>query len=138
LSSKYPKLGWNDPNVLSSPIGISEMKIRKDYVLTESQLQRILEGAEEEKINRLIKKYILSNFDNVKEINFHSQMETQSPTSPTPYLEKKAIEILFDRSQLTFIEMLHTKFEIQQALDNYFDLKTYGRGTNWEVIMSAE
>lgn len=138
LSSKYPKLGWNDPNVLSNPTGISEMKIRKDYVLTESQLQRILEGAEEEKINRLIKKYILSNFDDVKEINFHSQMEAQSPTSPTPYLEKKAIEILFDRSQLTFIEMLHTKFEIQQALDNYFDLKTFGRGSNWEVIMSAE
>lgn len=71
---------------------------------------------EEEKINRLIKKFILSNFDDVKEINFHSQMEAQSPTSPTPYLEKKAIEILFDKSQLTFIEMLHTKFEIQQAL----------------------
>lgn len=138
LSSKYPKLGWNDPNVLSSPTGISEMKIGKDYVLTESQLQRILEGAEEEKINRLIKKFILSNFDNVKEINFHSQMEAQPPTSPTPYLEKKVIEILFDRSQLTFIEMLHTKFEIQQALDNYFDLKTFGRGSNWEVIMSAE
>lgn len=138
LSSKYPKLGWNDPKRQPVQIQLDESNIRKDYVFTESQLHRILEGAEEEKINRLIKKYILSNFDDVKEINFHSQMEAQSPTSPTPYLEKKAIEILFDRSQLTFIEMLHTKFEIQQALDNYFDLKTYGRGTNWEVIMSAE
>lgn len=138
LSSKYPKLGWNDPKRQPVQIQLDELNIRKDYVFTESQLQRILESAEEEKINRLIKKYILSNFDDVKEINFHSQMEAQSPTSPTPYLEKKAIEILFDRSQLTFIEMLHTKFEIQQALDNYFDLKTFGRGSNWEVIMSAE
>ena len=138
LSSKYPKLGWNDPKLQPVQIQLDESNIRKDYVFTESQLQRILEGAEEEKINRLIKKFILSNFDNVKEINFHSQMEAQSPTSPSPYLEKKAIEILFDRSQLTFIEMLHTKFEIQQALDNYFDLKTFGRGSNWEVIMSAE
>ena len=138
LSKNYPPLGWNDPKLQPVQIQLDELNIRKDYVFTESQLQRILEGAEEEKINRLIKKYILSNFDDVKEINFHSQMEAQSPTSPTPYLEKKAIEILFDRSQLTFIEMLHTKFEIQQALDNYFDLKTYGRGTNWEVIMSAE
>lgn len=138
LSKNYLPLGWNNPDLRPVPIQLDESNIRKDYVFTESQLHRILEGAEEEKINRLIKKYILSNFDNVKEINFHSQMEAQLPTSPTPYLEKKAIEILFDRSQLTFIEMLHTKFEIQQALDNYFNLKTYGRGTNWEVIMSAE
>ena len=37
LSSNYPKLGWNDPS------NLTESKIKKDYILTESQLKRIVE-----------------------------------------------------------------------------------------------
>ena len=42
LSSKYPLLGWNDPK-RTIPTQSSESKIKKDYILTESQLKRIVE-----------------------------------------------------------------------------------------------
>ena len=42
LSSTYPKLGWNDPK-RTIPIQVTESKIKKDYILTESQLKRIVE-----------------------------------------------------------------------------------------------
>ena len=38
LSSNYPKLGWNDPS------NLTEQKLKKEYVVTESQLQRIIES----------------------------------------------------------------------------------------------
>ena len=138
LSTKYPKLGWNDPDLRPVPIQLGESNIRKDYVFTESQLQRILESSEEEKIKSFIKKYILSNFDTVKDVNFHTKMETQSPTSPTPSLEKKVIEVIFDRSKLTFVEMLHIQYEIREHLNNYFDLKTFGRGSEWELTADTQ
>lgn len=138
LSKNYLPLGWNNPKLLPVPIQIVESNIRKDYVFTESQLRRILESSEEEKIKRYIKKYILSNFDTVMDVNFHTKMETQSPTSPTPSLEKKVIEVTFDRSKLTFVEMLHIQYKIREDLNNYFDLKTFGRGSEWELTADTQ
>lgn len=43
LSKNYPKLGWNKPNLITVPLEIVESKIKKDYVLTESQLRKIVE-----------------------------------------------------------------------------------------------
>jgi hypothetical protein len=138
LSTKYPPLGWNNPDLRPVSIQLDESNIGKDYVFTESQLQRILESSEEEKIKSFIKKYILSNFDTVKDVNFHTKMETQSPTSSTPSLEKKVIEVIFDRSKLTFVEMLHIQYEIREHLNNYFDLKTFGRGSEWELTADTQ
>ena len=135
LSTNYPKKGWN----ANAPMDdIMKPNLKKEYIVTESQLQRILESSEEEKIKRFIKKYILSNFDTVKDVNFHTKMETQSPTSSTPSLEKKVIEVIFDRSKLTFVEMLHIQYEIREHLNNYFDLKTFGRGSEWELTADTQ
>lgn len=117
---------------------IMNNNLTKEYIVTESQFRRILESSEEEKIKSFIKKYILSNFDTVKDVNFHTKMETQSPTSSTPSLEKKVIEVIFDRSKLTFVEMLHIQYEIREHLNNYFDLKTFGRGSEWELTADTQ
>jgi len=43
LSSTYPILGWNDPK-RTIPTQSSESKIKRDYILTESQLKTIIES----------------------------------------------------------------------------------------------
>jgi len=41
LSSNYPKLGWNDPS------NLTEQKLKKEYIITESQLERVIESQHE-------------------------------------------------------------------------------------------
>lgn len=47
LSTNYPKLGWNNPDLPTIPIQVTESKMKKDYILTELQLQRIVESQHE-------------------------------------------------------------------------------------------
>jgi hypothetical protein len=136
LSSTYPPLGWNDPKLLQTQS--SESKIKRDYVLTESQLQRILEIASDEKILNSIKKYILSRFDEVEDVKFYDRDELQSPTGRRPSLTKKVVEIVFDRSKVSFVGMLHNKYEVEKALESFFDIQTKDQGSEWEITIGEK
>ena len=63
LSSTYPKLGWNDPK-RTIPIQVTESKIKKDYILTESQLKRIVEHTSDfmTKLRRRFNKKTMQDF----------------------------------------------------------------------------
>jgi hypothetical protein len=137
LSSKYPPLGWNDPE-RTIPTQSSESKIKRDYVLTESQLQRILEIASDEKILNSIKKYILSRFDEVEDVKFYDRDELQSPTGRRPSLTKKVVEIVFDRSKVSFVGMLHNKYEVEKALESFFDIQTKDQDSEWEITIGEK
>jgi len=137
LSSKYPPLGWNDPK-RTIPTQSSESKIKKDYVLKESQLQRILEIASDEKILNSIKKYVLSRFDEVEDVKFYDRDELQSPTGRRPSLTKKVVEIVFDRSKVSFVGMLHNKYEVEKALESFFDIQTKDQDSEWEITIGEK
>ena len=137
LSSKYPPLGWNDPK-RTIPTQPSESKIKRDYVLRESQLQRILEIASDEKILNSIKKYVLSRFDEVEDVKFYDRDELQSPTERRPSLTKKVIEIVFDRSKVSFVGMLHNKYEVEKALESFFDIQTKDQDSEWEITIGEK
>jgi hypothetical protein len=137
LSSKYPPLGWNDPK-RTIPTQSSESKIKRDYVLKESQLQRILEIASDEKILNSIKKYILSRFDEVEDVKFYDRDELQSPTGRRPSLTKKVVEIVFDRSKVSFVGMLHNKYEVEKALESFFDIQTKDQDSEWEITIGEK
>ena len=137
LSSKYPPLGWNDPK-RTIPTQSSESKIKKDYVLKESQLQRILEIASDEKILNSIKKYVLSRFDEVEDVKFYDRDELQSPTERRPSLTKKVVEIVFDRSKVSFVGMLHNKYEVAKALESFFDIQTKDQDSEWEITIGEK
>jgi hypothetical protein len=136
LSSTYPQLGWNDPKLV--PTQSSESKIKRDYVLTESQLQRILEIASDEKILNSIKKYVLSRFDEVEDVKFYDRDELQSPTGRRPSLTKKVVEIVFDRSKVSFVGMLHNKYEVEKALESFFDIQTKDQDSEWEITIGEK
>jgi hypothetical protein len=137
LSSTYPQLGWNDPK-RKIPTQSSESKTKRDYVLTESQLQRILEIASDEKILNSIKKYILSRFDEVEDVKFYDRDELQSPTGRRPSLTKKVVEIVFDRSKVSFVGMLHNKYEVEKALESFFDIQTKDQDSEWEITIGEK
>jgi hypothetical protein len=137
LSSTYPQLGWNDPK-RAIPTQPSESKIKRDYVLKESQLQRILEIASDEKILNSIKKYVLSRFDEVEDVKFYDRDELQSPTERRPSLTKKVVEIVFDRSKVSFVGMLHNKYEVAKALESFFDIQTKDQDSEWEITIGEK
>ena len=137
LSSKYPPLGWNDPK-RTIPTQSSESKIKRNYVLTESQLKRILEIASDEKILNSIKKYVLSRFDEVEDVKFYDRDELQSPTERRPSLTKKVVEIVFDRSKVSFVGMLHNKYEVEKALESFFDIQTKDQDSEWEITIGEK
>lgn len=47
LSTNYPPEGWNNSDLPTIPMQVTESKIKKDYILTESQLKRIIESQNE-------------------------------------------------------------------------------------------
>jgi hypothetical protein len=64
LSTNYPKLGWNNPDLSTMPIKVTESKIKKDYILTESQLKRIVEQTSDfmTKLRRRFNKKTMQDF----------------------------------------------------------------------------
>jgi len=138
LSTNYPPKGWNNPDLHTIPVQIIESKIKRDYVLKESQLQRILEIASDEKILNSIKKYVLSRFDEVEDVKFYDRDELQSPTERRPSLTKKVVEIVFDRSKVSFVGMLHNKYEVEKALESFFDIQTKDQDSEWEITIGEK
>ena len=47
LSTNYPPKGWNNPDLHTIPVQIIESKSKKEYIITEAQLQRIIESQHE-------------------------------------------------------------------------------------------
>lgn len=127
LSTKYPALGWNDPTRRAVPIEISELKVRKDYVLTESQLKRIVEQTSNERLERIIKEFIMSKNDNVLDVTFNSN----------PRMKNKMIEIIFDKKKLTMKEMYFLALEAQRDIENILP-ELRGSEEPYELTYSAK
>ena len=74
LSSKYPPLGWNDPK-RTIPTQSSESKIKRDYVLTESQLKAIVEH-KSEFIKKLRRRF---SEKTMRDYIYHAETEFPKP-----------------------------------------------------------
>jgi hypothetical protein len=75
LSSTYPLLGWNDPKLL--PTQSSESKIKRDYILTESQLKVIVEH-KSDFITKLKRRF---NEKTMRDFIYHAETEFPDPCS---------------------------------------------------------
>jgi hypothetical protein len=71
LSTKYPKLGWNDPSKLT------EQKSKKEYIITESQLKRIVE-IKSDFITKLKRRF---NEKTMRDFIYHAETEFPDPCS---------------------------------------------------------
>jgi hypothetical protein len=69
LSSNYPKLGWNDSS------NLTEQKLKKEYIITESQLKAIVENKSAfiEKLKRRFNKKTMQDFI------YHAETEFPKP-----------------------------------------------------------
>jgi hypothetical protein len=71
LSSNYPKLGWNDPS------NLTEQKLKKEYIITESQLKRIVE-IKSDFITKLKRRF---NEKTMRDFIYHAETEFPDPCS---------------------------------------------------------
>ena len=119
LSTTYPQKGWNEPNLITAPLEIIETKFKKDYVLTESQLQRIIESTSDERLEKKIKQFILSRYNQVSDVSF----DTFRSPNHIPSKGTKSIKLIFDRTVVSYSDMVRLKTEIREDLNSYFSLE---------------
>ena len=109
LSSNYPKLGWNDPS------NLTEQKLKKEYIITESQLKRIVE-IKSDFITKLKRRF---NEKTMRDFIYHAETEFPDPCSK------------FD-NEFEFADAIIgaavTEFLFQEDLENDF------HSGDWSVI----
>jgi hypothetical protein len=123
LSTQYPKAGWNTPTD-----DIMKPNMKKEYVVTESQLKRIVEQTSNERLERIIKEFIMSKNDKVLDVTFNFD----------PRIKKKMIEIIFDRKKTTIRGMYDLALEAQRDIENILPVKLRGSGEPYELTYSAK
>jgi hypothetical protein len=69
LSSNYPKLGWNDPS------NLTEQKLKKEYIITESQLKAIVES-KSAFMTKLRRRF---NVESMRDYIYHAETEFSDP-----------------------------------------------------------
>ena len=114
LSSKYPPLGWNDPK-RTIPTQPSESKIKRDYIITESQLKTIVES-KSAFIKKLRRRF---NEKTMRDYIYHVETEFPNPC------EK------FDN------EFEYADTIINQAVDDFLfqdELWEYFHSGDWPVV----
>jgi len=132
LSSTYPSLGWNDPKLVQTQS--SESKIKKDYVLTESQLRRIIESDSEEKLHSLIKQYLLKRYPQIKDVYFKKKKVMFSNTEGKPIVDVTELQVVLDLSKLTYKDIGMIDNDIVRGVNAVFDLNI-GKGyeNKWHI-----
>ena len=113
LSSTYPPLGWNDPKLLQTQS--SESKIKRDYILTESQLKTIVES-KSAFIEKLRRRF---NEKTMRDYIYHVETEFPNPCEQ------------FDN------EFEYADTIINQAVDDFLfqdELWEYFHSGDWPVV----
>jgi hypothetical protein len=128
LSSKYPPLGWNDPK-RKIPTQSSESKIKRDYVLTESQLKTIVESTSNERFERKIKQFILSKYKEVSDV----LLEELTTSLQVASKDRTPIKLIFDKKAATYSDMVEIKNKIKEDLQSYLSLETNPFKTSFEL-----
>jgi len=109
LSSNYPKLGWNDPS------NLTEQKLKKEYIITESQLKAIVES-KSTFIGKLKRRF---NVKTMRDYIYHAETEFPKPC------EKFDNEFEYTDA---IIGAAVTEFLFQEELEDYF------HSGDWSVI----
>jgi hypothetical protein len=113
LSSNYPKLGWNDPS------NLTEQKLKKEYIITESQLKTIVEH-KSEFIKKLRRRF---NVKAMRDYIYHAETEFPEPC------EK------FDN------EFEYADAVIDKAVDDFLfqeELWEYFHSGDWPVLETVD
>ena len=113
LSSNYPKLGWNDPS------NLTEQKLKKEYIITESQLKTIVEH-KSEFIKKLRRRF---NVEAMRDYIYHAETEFPEPC------EK------FDN------EFEYADAVIDKAVDDFLfqeELWEYFHSGDWPVLETVD
>jgi hypothetical protein len=98
------------------------------YIISESQLQIIVERTSNERLEMIIKEFIMSKNDDVLDVTFNFN----------PRIKKKMIEIIFDRRKLTQWHMQRDALRIEQDIEKILSLKLRGSGEPYELTYTAE
>jgi hypothetical protein len=113
LSSNYPKLGWNDQS------NLTEQKLKKEYIITESQLKAIVEN-KSEFIKKLRRRF---NVKAMRDYIYHAETEFPEPC------EK------FDN------EFEYADAVIDKAVDDFLfqeELWEYFHSGDWPVLETVD
>jgi hypothetical protein len=129
LSATYPEKGWNEPNLITVPLEIIESKIKRDYVLTESQLKTIVESTSNERFERKIKQFILSKYKEVSDV----LLEELTTSLQVASKDRTPIKLIFDKKAATYSDMVEIKNKIKEDLQSYLSLETNPFKTSIEL-----
>jgi hypothetical protein len=129
LSATYPEKGWNEPNLITVPLEIIESKIKRDYVLTESQLKTIVESTSNERFERKIKQFILSKYKEVSDV----LLEELTTSLQVASKDRTPIKLIFDKKAATYSDMVEIKNKIKEDLQSYLSLETNPFKTSFEL-----
>ena len=112
----------------------SESKIKKEYVLTESQLRRIIESDSEEKLHSLIKQYLLKRYPQIKDVYFKKKKVMFSNTEGKPIVDVTELQVVLDLSKLTYKDIGMIDNDIVRGVNAVFDLNI-GKGyeNKWHI-----
>jgi len=112
----------------------SESKIKKDYVLTESQLRRIIESDSEEKLHSLIKQYLLKRYPQIKDVYFKTKKVMFANTEGKPIVDVTELQVVLDLSKLTYKDIGMIDGDIVRGVNGVFDLNI-GKGyeNKWHI-----
>jgi hypothetical protein len=120
------ELGY-DSNEISKP------NIKKEYIVTESQLKKIVDQTSNEKLEKKIKELITSTRDYVLDVKFFIIPVTLGSTEGHPTINRTVIEVIFDKSKVTFNQMRHFITEIEEDIDSFFELGLKKYGSNYQL-----
>lgn len=107
---------------------IIKPNIRKEFIVSELQLKRIVEQTSNERLERIIKEFIMSKNENVLDVTFNYN----------PRIKKKMIEIIFDRKKTTIRKMYDLALEAQRDIENILPVKLRGSEEPYELTYSAK
>lgn len=128
---------WDYENIgkiLKDELGdSSKTNIKKEYIVTESQLQRIVEQTSNERLEKKIKEFIMSTRDYVLDVRFFIKRVMLGSTEGHPTINRTVIEVIFDKSKITFNEMNHFISEIEKDIENFFNLGLRKYGSDYEL-----
>jgi hypothetical protein len=111
--------------------------MKKEYIVTESQLKKIVKQTSNERLEKKIKELITSTRDYVLDVKFFIKPVMLGSTEGRPTINRTVIEVIFDKSKLTFIEMRRFISEIEKDIENFFDLGLRNYGSNYELKYSG-
>ena len=111
--------------------------MKKEYIVTESQLKKIVKQTSNERLEKKIKELITSTRDYVLDVKFFIKPVMLGSTEGRPTINRTVIEVIFDESKLFFFEMHRFISEIEKDIENFFDLGLRNYGSNYGLKYSS-